>query len=208
MLVVYIVLDDAREALFAERPAAWAPAAYRARLDAMRSREARARTMAGLWLLEQGLGRLGHAPDHLDGLGFAAGGRPRFAEGPGFSISHSGQLVACALDEADVVGLDVEQRREGISPRLQQWVAADGDFFDRWCAREATVKASGHVGLARIRAVVVDDAIARLDDRDWHLTWLSLVPGYAACVAGPADSRPATIETTDCSALIKRVRAE
>ena len=208
MVVVYIVLDDRREALFAERPAAWAPSAYRARLDAMRSREARARTMAGLWLLEQGLAMRAYAPGHIDGLGFGAGGRPELAGGPWFSISHSGRLVACALDEAGVVGLDVEQRRDGISPRLRQWVATDGDFFERWCAREAAVKASGHVGLARIRAVTVDDAIARLDDRDWHLTWLSLVPGYAACVAGPRESQPAAIETTNCEALINRARVE
>lgn len=208
MIVVYIALDDAREALFAQRSAALAPPAYRARLDAMRSREARARTMAGLWLLEQGLAMLAYAPGHLEGLGFAAGGRPGFAAGPGFSISHSGRLVACALDDAGVVGLDVEQRRAGISPRLRQWVAADGDFFDLWCAREATVKASGHVGLARIRAVAVDNAIARLDDRDWYLAWLSLVPGYAACVAGPCESRPVMIETKNCDALINRVRVE
>ena len=208
MVVVYIVLDDAREALFAERSAALAPMAYRARLEAMRSAGARARTMAGLWLLEQGLAMLGGAPGRIDGLGFGAGGRPEFADGPCFSISHSGRLVACALDDARVIGLDVEQRRDGISPRLSQWVAADGDFFDMWCAREATVKASGHVGLARIRAVAVDDAVARLDDRDWSLTWLALVPGYAACVAVPRRQPPAAIETMSCESMLSNVRVE
>ncbi len=200
MVVVYILLGEAREALFAERPTALAPPAYRARIEAMRSLEARARTMAGLWLLEQGLAILDIAPTRLDVLGFGPGGRPEFADGPCFSISHSGALVACALDTAGTIGLDVEQRRDGIAPRLQRSVAPDGDFFEAWCAREATVKASGRVGLARIRAATIDGAIAYLDDRRWYLAPLSLAPGYAACLAGTRPLAPAAVECVDAGA--------
>lgn len=200
MVVVYIVLNQAREALFSERSTVLAPPAYRARVEAMRSLEARARTMAGLWLLEQGLAILDLAPARLDGLGFGPSGRPEFVGGPFFSISHSGALVACALDIAGTIGLDVEQRRDGISPRLQRWVAPDGDFFEAWCAREATVKASGRVGLARIRAATIDGAIAHLDDRRWYLAPLSLAPGYAACLAGTRPVAPAAIECVDAGA--------
>ena len=200
MVVVYIVFDQARETLFAERASAMAPAAYRSRVAAMRSSVARARTMAGLWLLEQGLTILDEPSERLDELGFGVGGRPQFANGPFFSISHSAGLVACALDTLDVIGLDVEQRREGVSPRLQRWVAPEGDFFAAWCAREATVKASGRVGLARIRATTIDGTTAWLDDRCWHLLPLSLAPGYAACLARKHVSTPSAIDCVDLGA--------
>ncbi|MGN8158225.1 4'-phosphopantetheinyl transferase family protein [Salinisphaera sp. RV14] len=207
MLVVYIVLDPAREALFAERSATRAPPAYRARVEAMGSAAARARTMAGLWLLEQGLALLDLPPERIEGLGFGAGGRPQFADGPSFSISHSGGLVACAVDAEGVIGLDVEQRRDGVSPRLRRWVAPDGDFFAAWCAREAAVKASGRVGLARIRATTIDGAFACLDGHRWHLLPLSLAPGYAACLAAARTLAPAAIGCVDAGDRLSRARA-
>ncbi|HET7314115.1 hypothetical protein [Salinisphaera sp.] len=202
MLVVYIVLDDEYEDIFARHPPALAPPAYRERIATMTSRAARARTMAGLWLLEQGLAELGCREARIERLGFAPGGRPVFAVGPWFSISHSAQLVACAVSERCAVGLDVERRRNGVSARLRHAIAPNGDFFASWCAREATVKASGRVGLARIRAVAIDGDSAYLDRRGWRLTPLALAPGYAGCVAAGAAIAPGAIECIDCAARI------
>lgn len=182
--IVYLVLDAAREQQFAARDITWAPPVYQRRLAAMTNTATRARSMAGLWLLQQSLHELGWPAEHFQRLGRAAGGRPELADGPHFSITHSAGLVACALSQPLQIGLDAEQRRAGIAPRLQRTIAADGqDFFAAWCAREATVKASGHVGLARVRGVQLQGSRACLDERIWRLHWLDLVPGYAACLA-------------------------
>lgn len=171
----------------ADCPIAWLPEAYRDRVAAMTHAPARARTTAGLWLLGQALAER-NRPADLARVGRSATGRPEIAGGPYFSISHSGDLVACALDEHEPVGLDVERRRSGISPRLERTIAGgDEDFFNAWCAREATVKLTGRVGLARIREIRLDRGRAWLDGRAWRLRHLCLVPGYAACLAMPDD---------------------
>ncbi len=128
------------------------------------------------------------------GIGFDANGRPTITGVPAFSISHSQSLIACALgaDHGVCVGLDVEYRRPIVPTTLarlmstaeHEIVEADPDrFFDFWCAREATVKASGRVGLKRIRDIELGAACAYLDDRAWPIRALSLADGYATCLA-------------------------
>jgi len=157
----------------------------------MQSTSARAHTCAGLQLLARGLEHGGLDPTLIQRIGKDADGRPAIDGGPSFSISHSQSLVACALSDSQLVGLDIEQRRSNISPRLAQRIQrgqgpdSDLDFFDAWCAREAVVKASGRVGLARIQAVGLGSAahVAQLDDQDWMLARLHLAPDYAGCIA-------------------------
>lgn len=202
--IVYLVLDAAREQQFATRDIAWAPPVYQRRLAAMTSTAARARSMAGLWLLQQGLRSLGWPSAHFQRLGRAAEGRPEFAGGPCFSITHSAELVACALSQQLQIGLDAEQRRSGIALRLQRAIAAEGqDFFAAWCAREAVVKASGRVGLARVRALQLEGERARLDGRDWPLHWLDLAPGYAACLAAEQTLESHQIQLRDGTAWLE-----
>lgn len=189
MIVIYTTLDTIRERQWAQKPVAGLPPAYRERVSAMQSDGARARTCAGIALLAHGLELLHGDRSALNRVGFDANGRPTLAAGPSFSISHSRQWVACALSDAHRVGLDIEQRRDGISPSLVQRMtegltpADDLDFFDAWCAREATVKASGRVGLARIRAVQLSAHQAMLDDHAWSLWRPDISPELAACVA-------------------------
>ncbi|MDA3922989.1 MAG: hypothetical protein PF501_20270 [Salinisphaera sp.] len=191
-------MNKPRESALAARPVHKAPAAYRQRLADMQSAAARARTFAGLDLLTSGLKQLGLATE-IDGIGFAAGGRPELHGGPSFSISHSGQTVACAIAQEQTIGLDIEARRDNISARLaatiQAGLAANSpwDFFDAWCAREAAVKASGRVGLARIRQLEFDGANGWLDDQRWYLRPLGLVDGLAGFLASDQPIRDISV---------------
>ncbi|RJS92500.1 4'-phosphopantetheinyl transferase superfamily protein [Salinisphaera sp. Q1T1-3] len=199
MRVFYILLNQAREARFAATASETLPSAYRDRVAAMTSPAARARTVAGLWLLGRGLAATGDDAARLARIGFSATGRPEIAGGPWFSISHSGALVACAVSAIGPIGLDVEQRRDGISSRLVSAIAAEThDFFAAWCAREATVKASGRVGLARVRAITLTADRARLDGQDWPLAALGLSSGYAGCLAVAPDAGAALSRTPAC----------
>lgn len=198
ILVIYTHIHPDNEQRLAHWTLDGAPPAYRERLQRMRSLTARARTRAGLWLLGEALDRQGTGSAALARIGFAAYGRPCIADAPSFSISHSGALVACALAETETVGIDVEARREQVPARLARLLGvAEAEtvageptrFFDFWCAREATVKASGRAGLARIRALTLHADWARLDAHDWSLYPLNLLPGYAGCLAS---DRPIT----------------
>ena len=200
--VFYTFLGTYDQVLLAERRP-YDPPAYRERIDRMADDGARSRTRAGLWLLDQLLTAAGHAENTLEHIGFSASGQPRIHGVPSFSISHSERLVACALSDEASIGLDVEYRRLRDMQRMARLLdTAERThvehtplaFFDYWCAREATVKASGRVGLKRIRALKLAGETARLDERDWHLQALDLDAGYAACLAsdrpiGPVDLR-------------------
>lgn len=187
------MFDTTSESRCATAPLERSPPAYRDRLQRMKNRSARARSQAGLWLLEYGLQQMGVDAGAMAGIGFGLHGRPEIDGGPAFSIAHSGWLVACAIAPGQAVGLDVEARRSHISDRLIRLMgrAATDDspatdeqrFFDDWCAREATVKATGRVGLARIHEITLTADKARIDDRQWPLYPLDLAPGYAGCLA-------------------------
>lgn len=73
---------------------------------------------------------------------------------PSVSLSHSGDMVACAVDWTARIGLDVEQRR--LDRPIRELAAAFGPteaaavdrrgapaFYRIWTAREALAKASG-----------------------------------------------------------------
>lgn len=203
MLVVYIELDPAARAYFQSLPIDAAPPAYRARLARKSHPNALAQSVAGLWLLEKALEYTGHETASLTGIGFDTHDRPQFAAGPAFSISHSDNHAACALvdtpansrNEAPHVGLDIEEHRPIVPARLARLMSTaeravvehdPAGFFDYWCAREATVKATGRVGLRRIKQVRLGDGEAWLDERRWTLYPLALAPGLAACLASDA----------------------
>lgn len=81
-------------------------------------------------------------------------GRPFFAAGPEFSVSHSGEYWACAFAD-ERVGLDIQLRRmkssaERIARRFfhpleVKWLEENGleRFFDVWSAKESYVKLTG-----------------------------------------------------------------
>jgi 4'-phosphopantetheinyl transferase len=201
--VFYTFLDAHDQDLFIRGHGISDPPAYRERIERMANDGARRRTRAGLWLLQQLLAAAGYSGNTVERIGFSASGQPQIAGAPAFSISHSDRLVACALCDNARIGLDVEYRRlrdmtrmaRLLDPAERQHVERTPiAFFDYWCAREATVKASGRVGLKRIRAIDLEGNTARLDDHPWCLNAIDLSSDYAACLAsdrpiGPVEFR-------------------
>lgn len=197
MFVAYAPLDNAARSFLLAMPTSWAPAAYRQRLDRKTHLHAKAQSIGGLWLLNHALKHVGYGDHAIADINLAQNGRPQLPTGPAFSISHSDDFVACAVtdttDGARNVGLDIEQPRPIPPARLARLVSNDDErsaikaeparFFDYWCAREATVKATGHVGLKRIRQIRLDDKQAWLDEQCWTLYPLVLAPELTACMA-------------------------
>jgi phosphopantetheinyl transferase len=98
-------------------------------------------------------------PAHAHELRSAPGGKPECARGPAISVSHSGDLVVCAVTSSGRIGADVEFPVPGrdtaaiaklyFSPEESAWLNADpcGRFYMLWVLKEAYLKAVG-LGIA------------------------------------------------------------
>ena len=140
-------------------------------------------------------------------------GKPELAcGGARFNLSHSHDVVLCAVAHAHDVGVDVELVRPGIADVVGEWLlsptvrrtlaqrrrgARQRTFFRAWTRMEACVKASG-VGLppdlAMFERLLGPHAtgIVSLGElggsRCWWVQDLSWGRGYMGAVAAPAGS--------------------
>jgi 4'-phosphopantetheinyl transferase len=146
-------------------------------------------------------------------------GKPVLPGGPGFSLTHAGDLVGVAVHPGGDVGLDVEQVRElgdleamaahVCSPRES---APDAEaFFTLWTRKEALLKAVGTGLAAPMSAITLGPAgvIAWTgSDAPREPLWLTdLHPGagYHAAVAGTGP-RPEISEESGDELLAAQAR--
>jgi 4'-phosphopantetheinyl transferase len=119
----------------------------------------RSEYLAGRALLRYALARVTDRDAASFTIRVTADGKPECVDGPPISVSHSGDLVCCAIAERGQVGIDVEagSRRTEVAalaeryftPAEARWLAADPEqrFQMLWVLKEAYLKALG-VGLA------------------------------------------------------------
>jgi 4'-phosphopantetheinyl transferase len=134
-------------------------------------------------------------------------GKPVLPGGPGFSLTHAGDLAGVAVHPDGEVGLDVEQVRELADLAAMaahvcspQESATDATaFFTLWTRKEALLKAVG-TGLATpMSAITVGPAGVLAwtgEDGPREPLWLADLrpaPGYHAAVAGTG-ARPEITE--------------
>lgn len=90
--------------------------------------------------------------NNLEDLKYTDLGRPYLENHPNFNISHSNQIVICAISKDGKIGIDVEELKEinfqGLSKRYfhyneQQLIKNKKDFFRIWTRKEAILKAQG-----------------------------------------------------------------
>jgi len=117
----------------------------------------RAEYLAGRALLRHALAAYTGRAASSFRLPVSPSGKPGCDGGPGVSVSHSGDVLVCAIAEA-AVGVDVETAPprdiDGIAERYftaaeAAWIAAEpaARFCQLWVLKEAYLKATGH-GLA------------------------------------------------------------
>lgn len=142
----------------------------------------------GRLLLEQGLKDLGISIG-IDSLQFEDGGKP-FLEGVHFNISHSDNLVVCALSLEGRLGIDVEKTKSitlasfksFFTPR--EWTdinqAADPlhQFYTYWTRKESIIKALG-VNLHHLHQIAIDplEDTFTVNGDSWYLRDLDLGEG-------------------------------
>jgi 4'-phosphopantetheinyl transferase len=140
-------------------------------------------------------------------------GKPVLPGGPGFSLTHAGDLVGVAVHGEGAVGLDVERIRplgdlaamaaHACSP--QESVADEDAFFTLWTRKEALLKAVG-TGLATPMSAITLGPSGVLgwsgEDAPGEPLWLRDLhpaPGYRAAAAGTGAPPDVTEESGDAA---------
>jgi 4'-phosphopantetheinyl transferase len=153
------------------------------------------------WLLLKALDCMGVSDATLDNLKYDAFGRPSMQTGPGydFSLSHSGNFVACVVGRQGRVGVDVELLREIRSSdfaevfaesawkRLEQQGDSREAFFREWTQLEAVLKADGR-GMSVVPGAVECDGRRAYLSGELHQCWflheVVLDSDYSCHIAG------------------------
>lgn len=86
-------------------------------------------------------------------------GKPYFANGPYFNISHSGKYVLMAVSTAEI-GVDIEEiKNKDMSPLVRIFNEAEAkmikehsDFYYLWCAKESLIKCMG-LSVGKVREI-------------------------------------------------------
>jgi 4'-phosphopantetheinyl transferase len=113
-----------------------------------------------------------------------------------FSISHSGNMVVCAITESHALGVDVE-RTKPVKLELmkfyfdrESWFeiinAPDvyAEFYRHWTMREAAIKASGlEIDQMELSAMVPEDHTIQVRNEIFHCRMLPVRYDYTICAA-------------------------
>jgi 4'-phosphopantetheinyl transferase len=151
----------------------------------------------------------------------AAHGKPMLPGGPGFSLSHAGDLVGVAVHPDGTVGLDVEQVRAVADlAALAEHVHSPAErargrlelaaFFRTWTRKEALVKATGEglsTPMAGITLTADGTAVEEwtgdgAPDGPVWLRDLATAPEHPAAVAGLGGHSPEVVEA-DGNAVLR-----
>jgi 4'-phosphopantetheinyl transferase len=148
-------------------------------------------TLAGIELMAHGAAALCGAELDASVLEFPDGGKPTWPGGPGFSISHTAALVACAVTTDLAVGLDIEDpsrvrrellRRIASDAELERFESQPQGLAVLWTRKEAVVKAAG-ASVFDAAAVAVEAGSARFRGKRWYYAGGDLLEGCAMALA-------------------------
>ncbi len=161
-----------------------------------RRRETALLSLAGKFLLKEGMHRLNLDISLLKQLHYNDHRRPIIGATFDFNISHSGNLVACALSQHTKIGLDIEKIKPYRDSHLhaffneeERLLIADAKdsldtFYDLWTRKEAVLKADGRgLTLARKKLHFEGNLAIIENDAQWEIHNLAINEEYAANVA-------------------------
>jgi 4'-phosphopantetheinyl transferase len=152
-------------------------------------------SLLGKLLLQAAMKQAG-LPADLNELRVSAYGRPHWADGPDFNISHSGTRVVCLLSLQGRVGIDLELCADisigDFQPQFTalEWATITGSgtplltFYRYWTAKESLIKADGRGLQIPLDGLKIDEGMGGTQDGGrWFLRELDIFPGYACHIA-------------------------
>lgn len=142
------------------------------------------RLTVGKYLLRQLVTDLHYKQSILHEYRLDDNGKPQISGFLPFNITHSGQVVACAvLKESGLIGIDTEKIREievtkfnkQFPPQEMASILSDPNpqetFFRFWTMKEAVMKADGRGMRIPLHSIRLKGEFATIDDRNeqWNL---------------------------------------
>lgn len=107
-----------------------------------------------------------------------------------FNISHSGEIVVCALSDEHEIGIDVEiitniETADFKSQMTQkEWdkivlsLNKKEAFFDYWTQKEAVLKAQGHGLIIPLKSFEILDNTTKINEEKYYLTEVKIDEKY------------------------------
>jgi len=107
-----------------------------------------------------------------------------------FNISHSGEIVVCALSNEHEIGIDVEimtnietddfkyQMTEKEWDKILISTNKKEAFFDYWTQKEAVLKAQGHGLIIPLKSFEVLDNTTKINEEKYYLTEIKIDKNY------------------------------
>ncbi|TXC81945.1 4'-phosphopantetheinyl transferase family protein [Luteibaculum oceani] len=136
----------------------------------------------------------GNNDDYLARVQVDRFGKPFLNEEINFSISHTEELVVCAVAK-DVIGVDVEKIREVEFIDFQQFFTTQEwneiqcseepkhTFYRKWTIKEAVLKADGRGLSVPLNKVAISNHSANLDGKFFHVETRFLSEDHLCAVA-------------------------
>jgi len=126
--------------------------------------------------------------------------KPYFKDDPvQFNISHSGEIVVCAICEKSLIGIDIEiiseisiedckwQMRENEWDTIISSDKIEESFFNYWTQKEAVIKANGLGLTIPLTTFEVLDGIAQINDQKFFLKEIKIDERYKCYISSDRD---------------------
>lgn len=152
--------------------------------------------LVGKLLIIKGLDRFGFDELSLSDIKYTPYKQPYFQDSLKFNISHSGNLVVCALTLDDDLGIDVEQvlpiEIDDFSSQfsheeksmIRRASNPTREFYQWWTKKEAVVKADGRGLAVPLKEIQFESLLeARIEFKRWFLKPIELHDDYCSHIA-------------------------
>lgn len=157
--------------------------------------EDRLRYLSGRWLLLTALTEQGFPSNSLEMLKFDQYKRPWINSSVDFNITHSGDIIACAISRKSRVGIDVEQINtldwenfeDALSDKEKMILNCSNepitDFYTLWTRKEAVMKANGKGIYTPINELEASGYTVDCEGKTWSLRTLDFGVNYSCHLA-------------------------
>lgn len=154
--------------------------------------------VVGRLLLKKGLEELGMG-DQLQNITYQKSEKP-YLKDVFFNISHSGNLVVCALSTEGMIGIDIEKIKEVKLDDFDAWFSKKEwteinnassplqKFYWYWTRKESIIKALG-VTLSYLHKIEVDATKDHFieNGKKWYLKDLDFGSGYCGALCSEVE---------------------
>lgn len=171
--------------------------------------EDRTNSILGKIMLKQCASEYYHIPNILNQITYNPFQRPE-VNGPfSFSISHSGNIVVCAMSETYQLGIDIEQLAAIDFDPFQDYMSAkewmqikiakdpNREFLKIWTQKESVIKADGRGLSIPFDRLSLKKTEITIESETWHLHEIGLRLSYICHLATDKPLTPNDIKIVE-----------